>query len=678
MQNAFSISEIGTIFRYHTFPILFGIALLFVALAAFFEYDRNKSKSVQFLLIISVVLLLKQLILFFVSRRIIFSATIKVIPFTPLHNAILESASILAIVTTLHYLVLRPKLGRTFFLQNGAAFLGLLVVSVLFKVYLPDYITYMAAAMHLHCIFMLEVVARRATQISDFTDPENTYLIKSIPTMNIWLRFALVANLLFIFAPQSPVTDYLAHSVQAVGFFVFVLFANGIASISYNDLRDLVQNTQREFKIVLELFEMVNQNITKANNQLEVLSVIVDSAAKTTNAHASILWLYSEKKSAFEVACMTGVFPPLRPTKDISVYRHDTIVAKTKIEKFGYGKTYAGIVAETRKHIFANDLLAKPHPDVEQSAAGVLDIKSLIVVPVIEGDKAIGVLAVVNKDDLYSRFTRSDLSLLEILAKQTLLTIDHFKLIQESIEKKLGDRDVTIAADIQQGLLPSKYIKKDDFEFHGFSKPAKGVGGDYFDMLDFGNGRYGVLMSDVAGKGIPASLVMVMISAVFRTWGKISDSPKEVAERVNTALCGSVAQDRYATFYYYIVDLKTRSIKFTNAAHGPLLVYHTKRDEFELMDTQGMPLGISPDGVYEEQTGSIEEGDLCILYTDGITEAMNPRRDQYSIDRLKTMIQQLKDKPVNEMTQIIYADIKTFCEGAPQHDDETLVIARFK
>lgn len=674
--NQFSLTEIGAIFRNATFPIMIGTAFLLVSLAAYFEYRRQAHQALVPLLVATSLLLLKTLGLFFVNRHIVWDSGLNWERFnwTTWQNALFEATISLGVLYSLFLLIRRPKEGRRFLVLNLPIFAGLVALGILASFIKQQH--WIIMAIHLFVMWINEQLVRKSNDLSDFSDPETPYLVTSIPLLQYYCRTALMANGLFIFASQGELWAYLGQFVQAIAYFFFMLFSGHIASIAFWSARDKVVAITRESKVTLDLFESINNFITKAKDVQEVLQLITDSAARTTGGTGAALWLYRENKQAFEAVCVSGIYPPLRMTKNISMFRHDTINQKTMVEKFGYGKTYAGMVAESCQSLWVNDLMAKPHPHVEQTTKDIVDIKSLICVPIIDEGKAIGVIGVVNKDDLYSRFTSSDLSLSEVLAKQAILAIKHFQLIQESIAKKVNDRDVSIASQIQQGLLPNQHIVEAKYEFHGFSNPAKGVGGDYFDIMNFGPDRFGVIMSDVAGKGIPASLVMVMISTVFRTLAATTTSTKEMAERVNEALCTSVSMDRYATFYYFIVDMTTSEIMYSNAAHGPLLIYHATEDRFELYDTGGVPVGIARDGVYEEKKAKVQPGDILVLYTDGITEAMNLQRDQYSIERLQAQVKAHQDKPVNEMTKLIYADVKAFCGTAPQHDDETLLLVK--
>lgn len=676
--NQFSLGEIGAIFRNSTFPIMLGTAFLLISLAAYFEYRRQAHQALIPLLMATSLLILKALGLFFVNRHIIWNSDLNLERFnwTTWQNALFETVITIGVLYSLHLLIRRRSAARQFLVLNIPIFLVLIALGIGANYIQQQH--WVIMGLHLFVMWMNEQLVRKSNDLSDFSDPETPYLVTAVPLLQYYCRTALLANGVFIFAGQGEIWAYLGQIIQAGAYFFFMLFSSHIASIAFWEARDRVAAITRESRVMLELFEAINSSITHAQKIEEVLKVITDSAARTTGATGAALWLYQENKQAFENVCLSGVYPPLRATKNISVYRHDTINQKTSQERFGYGKTYAGIVAESCKALFANDLMTKPNPNVEQTTKDVVDIKSLICVPVIDGDKAIGVIGIVNKDDLYSRFTPSDLSLSEVLAKQTILAIKHFDLIQESKAKILNDRDVSIASQIQQGLLPNQFIEEPRYEFHGFSNPAKGVGGDYFDIMKFDEERFGVIMSDVAGKGIPASLVMVMISTVFRTLANSTRSTKEMAERVNEALCTSVSMDRYATFYYFIVDMAAQEMVYSNAAHGPLLVYHAHEDKFELYDTGGVPVGIARDGIYEERKAKIQPGDILVLYTDGITEAMNLQRDQYSIERLQEQVKLHQDKPVNEMTKLIYADVKAFCGTAPQHDDETLLIVKLK
>ncbi|MFC1504163.1 GAF domain-containing SpoIIE family protein phosphatase, partial [Spirochaetota bacterium] len=570
------------------------------------------------------------------------------------------------------------------FLYVNIAFF--IILSILFFIlrdkYDSRFFSLLYYRLHIIAMFVWGIIV--IGQMSLYTDYEFPFLVTNRDLFIYLIICNIAANVLYFHKDITSVIkigrhfEIIALYFQTISYVFLLFFTNKVISIFTIDLQDKIESRQHEKNVTVKLLHDIGSAIVEANNQNEVLDLINNSAVETTDARAGAIWIYNENISEFELVSINGVFPPLKEVKSYILERTDRIVNKTKSEKFNFGDTYAGNVAKTQKPLFVKDLIKFPKRSVKQTVKGIIDINSLIAVPIMLNEQVLGVMAVINKESFTNNFNENDLSMMLTLAEQGAITINHFRLFRESIEKKMGERDVQIASQIQKGLQPSKFLNTDKFEIHGFSYAAKGVGGDYFDYIDFSKDRYGIIMSDVAGKGVPASLVMVMIRSIFRTYATTDRGPCDVIGRVNESIADDVSQERYATFFYYVLDIKKMTVWYSNAAHGPLLLYRKHRNEFEFLDTDGMPIGITKEGQYEEKTVKVEAGDILVLYTDGITEAMNMRRDQYTIERLQEMVEKNGDKPVQEMTKIIYEDIVRFVAGAEQHDDQTLLIAKIK
>jgi sigma-B regulation protein RsbU (phosphoserine phosphatase) len=185
-------------------------------------------------------------------------------------------------------------------------------------------------------------------------------------------------------------------------------------------------------------------------------------------------------------------------------------------------------------------------------------------------------------------------------------------------------------------------------------------------------------MADVAGKGVPAALVMVMIRSAMRTIAKTDSEPREVVAAINRAIAGEVTQERYATLFMAIFDVHTGLLHYTNAGHGPMLVYRAATDSFELLDTAGLPVGIARETEYGQDDTVMSPGDLAVLYTDGITEAMNSRHEEYSLARLKEDLRKFRDLPAREVAEKILENVSVFTGDEPQHDDETILVVKMR
>jgi sigma-B regulation protein RsbU (phosphoserine phosphatase) len=245
------------------------------------------------------------------------------------------------------------------------------------------------------------------------------------------------------------------------------------------------------------------------------------------------------------------------------------------------------------------------------------------------------------------------------------------------IEKKLQDEQIAVAKEIQEGLNPMGFYNKRGVEIKGFTRAAKGVGGDYFDYIDINEDLVGALISDVSGKGIPASLVMVMIRTVFTTYIKgRSINCAGVVRAINDSLSADFAIDKFATLFFMIYDRRTAELSFSNAGHGPLRCFRSDKNAFTISKLEGVPIGIMEDVEYKQSKVKLEVGDFVILNTDGITEMRNEAKEEYGYARLHKLLLNNHQLNAKEMVELIVNDVDAFRGSAPPHDDMTLLVLK--
>ncbi len=254
------------------------------------------------------------------------------------------------------------------------------------------------------------------------------------------------------------------------------------------------------------------------------------------------------------------------------------------------------------------------------------------------------------------------------------------KLAQKSlVEKERFEEQLEIARNIQENLLPDKFPELDEIEISAYYKAAKGVGGDYYDVIQQANrNEIGAIIADVSGKGVPAALVMVMIRTVFHSTFKFVKSTNEAISNINTGISGKLTGDKFATMFYFIYNYKKGKIQFTNAAHTPLIVYRKSEDKIFDLDTPGIPVGVDKKAEFGVKDFMVKENDILVTCTDGITEAMNKKEEMFTGNRLKEAIRRYADLSANEIKENIIKEIEEFVGDAPQHDDMTLVVFKIK
>jgi sigma-B regulation protein RsbU (phosphoserine phosphatase) len=215
-----------------------------------------------------------------------------------------------------------------------------------------------------------------------------------------------------------------------------------------------------------------------------------------------------------------------------------------------------------------------------------------------------------------------------------------------------------------------------NLDYIGYCRSARGVGGDYYDFLSLGHNSLGIGLGDISGKGISAALLMATLQALLR-----SNAPQkgteldELFKTMNRLLCTSAAKGKYATFFYGVFDADKRSLVYVNAGHLPPMLFRSSGEVWRLK-TGGMVLGMVPHASYTKEQIELQSEDLLVIFSDGVSEAMNMKEEEFGEDRLIELVKNNPGKSAEEVKQLILAEIEDFVGFAPQHDDLTLVVAR--
>jgi len=248
-------------------------------------------------------------------------------------------------------------------------------------------------------------------------------------------------------------------------------------------------------------------------------------------------------------------------------------------------------------------------------------------------------------------------------------------------ERHQLESELELAQDVQKTLLPQEVPKIPGLEIAAFSRPAQIVGGDYFDFVDFSNGLHGLAIADVAGHGISASLHMASIQALLQTLVPVNKSPAEVMGQLHKLFIHNIRFETFVTFFIGAFDSSTKTLTFSNAGHLPPLVLRnnkSKKESVEMLRPTGAAIGLVEEAEFAEKTIELQKEDLLVLYTDGITEAVNLQNQEFGRKRLETLIRQVERLPVKELIQKIRLSLEEFSEGKPLADDTTIVICKIK
>ncbi|HEV8631341.1 MAG TPA: SpoIIE family protein phosphatase [Thermoanaerobaculia bacterium] len=300
-----------------------------------------------------------------------------------------------------------------------------------------------------------------------------------------------------------------------------------------------------------------------------------------------------------------------------------------------------------------------------------------LAVPVeVEGERR-GILVVGDKESRsgVGPFPDEDRRALALFANQAALALEQARLHQEALEKERLEREMELAAQIQQGILPRALPDIAGYELLGWTRPARHVGGDYWDVVPLPDGRYALLVADVSGKGVSAALLVSTLHSALRLLLARGESVEGLLQAVNQHLIDFSAANKFATLLLATLDVSSGEVAYVNAGHNPGVLL--RRDgAIEPLPACAVPLGLLPGPVYRESLTALAAGDLLCLYSDGVTEASARSGEEYGLERLEALLRQQQTAPLSELRGALDEELLSFVAGQPQGDDQTVVLLR--
>ena len=311
------------------------------------------------------------------------------------------------------------------------------------------------------------------------------------------------------------------------------------------------------------------------------------------------------------------------------------------------------------------------------------DLGTELLLPLPGRNRLMGVMALGPKQS-EAAYSKSDMHLLQVLATQTGMALEvselAHSLAHEAAQRERVNREIEIAREVQERLFPQEMPALPGASVAGHCRPAQGVGGDYYDVFPLQDGRLGLAIGDVSGKGISAALLMASLRASLR--GVTLDNPRDFAllmDKVNRLVYEASADNRYATFFFGALNPVTRVLDCVNAGHNAPLILRQKADgssEILRVEADGPVVGLLPFAPYSEQSLQLQPGDLIVTYTDGISEAMTHDDEEWGEERMMIAAASAREGSADQVLKKVFAEADKFTAGAPQHDDMTLLILK--
>jgi sigma-B regulation protein RsbU (phosphoserine phosphatase) len=331
----------------------------------------------------------------------------------------------------------------------------------------------------------------------------------------------------------------------------------------------------------------------------------------------------------------------------------------------------------------AEESIAAPNLDLAalRTSGGAPDIvvlpeaKIVLAVSVEAEGEPRGLLAVGHGTDEGGQFTAKDRSTLSLFANQAAIALEQARLHRAEVEKQRMDRELELAAEIQRELLPDEMPSIPGFEVLGWSRPARHVGGDYFGFHRIEGDRWASVLGDVTGKGAPAALLVSTFDSALRVLLGPLGVGAELADRLNQHIWESSASNMFITLVVADLNPDTGVLRYFNAGHNDGLAVRTG-GEVEHLKSVGPPIGLLEESQYRMQSLELGPGDLVCIYSDGITECIALDEEEFEMERLTDVLQQHRERPLDEILAAIDHAVTDFGAGQPQGDDQTVILIR--
>lgn len=487
--------------------------------------------------------------------------------------------------------------------------------------------------------------------------------------------FVVGARILVFAAGLSTNTIGVAYALLLSMSYVFHIHFLYRYQVYFDTLEDSSRRSTNEYIRQIFNFLQTIGSAMKERSEIErVLDLSVKSIVENTSASSGAVFLIDEYDDVLTLKARHGYFPPPFPVPRAVRNKIGGVEKYLESAKIKLGETIFGEVAQSGESRYIRSVAEDSRME-QNTRRDELSMSSIIVIPFIVLQRVFGVLGLVKRDE-EDFFSENDFDRAKLFADYVSLILENLFTYIELLEKQEIEREVGIAADIQTKLLPKLLPKIKNAGVSAYSIPARGVSGDYYDIIPLREGKFAMVICDVAGKGVPASLVMVMIRTIIHLIASSSRSTAQIVSWINKGIAGKIDIDRFATLSFFTFDPATGALQYSNAAHHPAMIYRAAAGSVEQLDTDGLPIGIEREARYSQRETRLANGDIIMMYTDGVVEAMDSRGRQYEDERLKSIFVDNASLGAEDLLKVIRTDIDVFVGNAKQHDDQTLMLMK--
>ncbi|MBN1350919.1 SpoIIE family protein phosphatase [candidate division KSB1 bacterium] len=425
---------------------------------------------------------------------------------------------------------------------------------------------------------------------------------------------------------------------------------------------------------ILRVLARINQTFHSPSSMEETLNLILDCVMELTRFQHGFLFVYDESgmtKHEF--------------TRNMSDPGFDDISSS-------YSATAVDKAIKSGRIVFEKNTL-KSEDFRNQKSIINLRLMSLICIPIVSmhhnptseygvkvGERTIlGVIYVDNQSPT-KVFSERRMEILQTLANQAALAVENVLIRRERLEKNKIDKDLSLAHKIQQNLLPSGVPVSEAMDIAGINEPCRQIGGDYYDFLKLKDGNVAVVIADVCGKGAPAALLMSALQATLKSQVQYISKIDEIVTNLNSAMMQNAPSNRFITLFIGVYHAEERLFEYVSCGHDPAILMRTS-GEIELLKSTGLPLGIQHPPDIRRLSTHLQQNDLLLLYTDGVTEARNSDGKQFGLEKLKAVLKTVgtfveDGLSCDDILDGLLEQIYQFTENTERRDDITMVALR--
>ncbi|MES2307346.1 MAG: GAF domain-containing SpoIIE family protein phosphatase [Verrucomicrobiota bacterium] len=455
-----------------------------------------------------------------------------------------------------------------------------------------------------------------------------------------------------------------------------------LSDVREMELRDRFKTLQNEKKVVFDFLHNLGDALTDGMDLDYMLETVLNGAEKVTEARGGIVYLLNPKTKKLVVEVVHGIFPPPfqidDATADKIMTHWDYLETFLKNESIPIDSTnLIAQVCRDKRYLWIPDATHDNRfPKFKDDS---MRMKTLVAVPLSYQNEPIGVIALANRID-NTPFRETDLEMLKSLGEQASFAIHSMKTYRQLIDRRKLDDDLQLASEIQKILLPDQSPKINGFDVVARNYPAQQLSGDYFDFIQIDSQHYGVAIADVSGKGVPASIIMAMCRSILRSKAIGNPSPAEVLKAVNRQISPDIRKDMFITMIYLVINTETHEVKIARAGHELPLLLEKAQGELTAIQSSGLALGIDDgeifDEVIEEKKLKLEVGDTLLLYTDGVTEALDDKGQEFDRENLISSLKNGSSLLAFDLLDNIVERVRRHIGSQNQLDDITLAIIR--